>query len=107
MTCTSWESGLLCDVVWRSPNLFLRRVQIWSRLRSELISALLFTERYLLRLPTVEDSDWSKIGSIEFPLLRRFHYDHFRRIGLSWKKNAKKLQCVVVRLLTDLVLLFR
>ncbi|KZV49171.1 hypothetical protein F511_04440 [Dorcoceras hygrometricum] len=75
-------------------------------LRSELVSALLFTEPYLLRLPAVEDSDWSKIGSVEFPWLRRFNYDHFRRLGLSWKKNAKELQCFIVRLRADLVLLF-
>ncbi|KZV22173.1 hypothetical protein F511_36427 [Dorcoceras hygrometricum] len=47
-------------------------------------------------MSAVEDSDWSKIGSVEFLLLRRFHYYHFQRLGLSWK-NTKELKCVVVR----------
>ncbi|KZV24622.1 G-type lectin S-receptor-like serine/threonine-protein kinase [Dorcoceras hygrometricum] len=52
-----------------------------------------------------QDSDWIKIGSVEFLLLSRFHYYHFRRLGLSWKKIAKELQCIVVRRLENLVLL--
>ncbi|KZV44958.1 hypothetical protein F511_16188 [Dorcoceras hygrometricum] len=50
---------------------------------------LLFTEAYLLRLPVVEDSDWSKSGSAGLFLPRRFFLYHFRRLGLSWKKIAE------------------
>ncbi|KZV54688.1 hypothetical protein F511_43051 [Dorcoceras hygrometricum] len=84
-----------------------RWFSVWSRSGVVLRSALLlFIEAYLLRLSAVGDSDCSKIGSFEFPLLRRLHYDQFRRLGLSWKKNAKEIQCAIVRIRADLVLLF-
>ncbi|KZV54755.1 hypothetical protein F511_04104 [Dorcoceras hygrometricum] len=43
---------------------------------------LLFTEAYLLRLPTVEDSDLSKSGSAGLLLLGRFVLYLFRRLGI-------------------------
>ncbi|KZV33348.1 hypothetical protein F511_18229 [Dorcoceras hygrometricum] len=56
---------------------------------------------YFFRFPVVDNSDWRNIGSVEFPLSRRFHYYHFRRLWVSWKNNTKKLQCAIVRILVD------
>ncbi|KZV45272.1 hypothetical protein F511_16855 [Dorcoceras hygrometricum] len=61
----------------------------------------MFTIVYFFRLPAVDNSDWSKVGSVEFPLPRSFFLYRFRRLWKARRVNAKKLQCVVVRILAD------
>ncbi|KZV21222.1 hypothetical protein F511_25041 [Dorcoceras hygrometricum] len=54
-----------------------------------------------LRFLAVDDADLREVGSVEFPLLRRFHCYLFWRSLNYWKKNVKKLQYVIVHILED------
>ncbi|KZV16778.1 hypothetical protein F511_15414 [Dorcoceras hygrometricum] len=64
--------------------------RIWVAMQRRL---LLFTEPYLLRLPAVEDSDWSKIGSVEFPLLTL----PLRPLSKAWVKLEEEREGATVR----------
>ncbi|KZV46379.1 hypothetical protein F511_16018 [Dorcoceras hygrometricum] len=77
-----WNSGLRCDVV-------LKEVQICFSVRF-ISGVLLFTEPYLLRLPTVDSSDGSKSGSAGVLLLRRFVLYRFWRLWVSSKRITKE-----------------
>ncbi|KZV41246.1 hypothetical protein F511_28661 [Dorcoceras hygrometricum] len=81
--------GMSCDDI--SLDICLRcSLILYVQEQRAIAAQLLFTEPYLLRLPVVEDSDWSKSGSAGLLLPRRLFLYHFRRLGLSWKKIAKE-----------------
>ncbi|KZV30287.1 hypothetical protein F511_34303 [Dorcoceras hygrometricum] len=54
------------------------------------------SETLIFRLPVVDNSDWSKIGSVEFLLPRLFHYYHFRRLWLARRRTGRSYSVLSV-----------
>ncbi|KZV37433.1 hypothetical protein F511_12451 [Dorcoceras hygrometricum] len=77
------------------------RISLPVNISSIVAKPLLLTVVDFLRFPAVDDAALSRVGSVEFPLPRRFHCYHFRRHWLARRRTRRSYSVLSVRVSVD------